>query len=283
MLPLFSWPYLHSHRSWETRPRSWTSLDKEKPAPEESGLIQKADVADELDLAPSEAPSVDCPPRTTTRVRPTPPVRVKPAITYSPQRVPVRTKPTVIRYTPPRTGVQTYTVRKDFKPVLGGQKEVGPPLPVNFTPKSEPSAPSQVAAVTPNAADVEEKIRVIDEKIANQIKGQEDNNARIAEIEPQIEKAAQDIEMFKKDQDSLRENILPLDRELKAAQAALEEFNRGLPATYDPDFLNPLRDPNLVDRDRNLSIQQNRLKSRVTRCQETFRHKWPRHQKRVES
>lgn len=63
-------------------------VGQREPAPEESELIQKPDVADELNLAPSEAPSADCPPRTTTRVRPTPPVRVKPTITYSPQRGP---------------------------------------------------------------------------------------------------------------------------------------------------------------------------------------------------
>lgn len=74
--------------------------------------------------------------------------------------------------------------------------------------------------------------------------------------------------MFAADQQSLREKILPLDRELKAAQAALEEFNRTLPANYDPDSLNPLRDANQIERDRNLSIQQSRLESRVAKCQE---------------
>ena len=68
-------------------------------AADESELIQQVDVAEELDLEPSEAPSADCP-RPVTRVRPTTPVKVPPRALTAHRRSGSSDKPPVIYYTP---------------------------------------------------------------------------------------------------------------------------------------------------------------------------------------
>jgi len=174
-------------------------VGQREPAPEELELGQKVDLAEELDLAPSEASSADCP-RSTTPVRRTNPTKVRSVTTHSPQRVQFPIKRTVTRYNPPGGGGQIYRVQRDLKPTYAASPPAEPssrPVQVIYKP-APPGGPTQAQEAAVRDARLE--IQEINKQLAA-------NDHAIGRKQAELETAIRNEEDAKLDSDQKSQKL----------------------------------------------------------------------------
>ena len=141
---LFCWPLLWPHRHSENTSAELDLVGQREQALDQLEPASKVDTAEELDLAPSEESSADCP-RRTTSVRRTTPTR-RTGVTYIRRPVHFPTQRTVTRYNPPPTSRKIYTGTVDLKPVLAqSAPPLAPAIPVavQVKPPAPPGDPTQ--------------------------------------------------------------------------------------------------------------------------------------------
>jgi hypothetical protein len=189
-------------------------VGQREPAPEELELGQKVDLAEELDLAPSEAPSADCPTRTTSVRRTTPVRRVSPVTRYTPKPVHFPTQRTVTRYNPPPTSRKIYTTSRDFKPTYAAGPTGQPTsLSVKTTYKPDPKELQRIDTALDQARqerdDAEIAANVNKEEIEAAQEALREAEQRYAEWQPpdnwHPEIANSLYENYERDQAALRE------------------------------------------------------------------------------